>query len=152
MEIGVEGYSFYENRMASYYLSINDYEEAIRFANAAVDRTPKKYSVILNRALILVDCGDKASAQRDLDMLKRLADDDRTGEGKSGKFWVKILEVKLAALDGNYHNAMMKLQGDLEMPQAVHQRVCKDVAWMIENDYNVKDQKLKAWAKKQLMS
>jgi len=108
--------------------------------------------VILNRALILVDCGDKASAQRDLDMLKRLADDDRTGEGKSGKFWVKILEVKLAALDGNYHNAMMKLQGDLEMPQAVHQRVCKDVAWMIENDYNVKDQKLKAWAKKQLMS
>jgi hypothetical protein len=144
-----EGHSFYDNRMASYYLSLSDCTAALESANAAVTLTPSKFSVLLNRSLIAAECGNLSLADKDLVSLRKLVNDDSTGEGKTGAFWTKVLAIKLDLCRRNYHGAIRIVESDHEMPQALHQQMCANIAWFIENDSAVTDARLKNWIRKQ---
>ncbi len=142
----LEGLTLYENRKAMYLFRIGRYEEALKYAHAAVERTSWRFSAFVTRAKIRLGCGKEIDQiADDIKQLRRLESDMRTGEGKAGRFRIDEIEIRYKASIGDYRGAWELLQRYREMPIYVRERLSIELAAMVRSA-KVDDPELMAWA------
>ncbi len=135
----LEGRSFYENRFANYLFRLGRCDEALKYAEEGVLKTPWLFGAYLTRARIRLGCGQIDSVPGDIEDLRRLSEDTRTGEGKASRFLIDNIEIRYKAIIGDYFGAFKLLERYREIPNFVKKQVALEVANMVLNDQGALD-------------
>ncbi len=141
-----DGVSFYLARMADIERIRRNYVGALEFANRAVGKTPRIFSVYKERAKIYLALKRFSEARADIEQMKKIANDLSTGEGKGGRAELDTLEFNLYLESGDLKRAKEALDRARMMPRSLKIEHSKELAVAISTFSNGVDPALRDWA------
>jgi tetratricopeptide (TPR) repeat protein len=146
----LERRNFYQLRMASYCLATRDYLEAIRWANSAIEISPKYFPGYLIRArAIMYVSGSRTEIDSELATLKKLAIDLAAQGDRRYLFPMRKLEVQMLVRRKRYAEARDAIESSGVISGGLRASLMRELAESILFDESATAE-LKTWASRQV--
>lgn len=142
----LEGRSFFESRKAHFYATLKNIDDALEWANRAIEVQPHFVPVYLTRARILIGAGKYPLAMEDLKKVQRMLSDGGAAGDKRYVFELQRLKVKVLTGQAEFKGAREAIERAADMPESVRTSLSKELAQSIAFSKEVVDVSLKEWA------
>lgn len=144
----LEGRSFFESRKAHFYDTLKDPDEALDWANRAIEVQPHFVPVYLTRARILINSAEYGKAKEDFKRISKILSDSGAAGDKRYVFELQRLRVKVSIGAGEFEEARKAIDSAVDMPKSVKTQLQRELAQTIAFSKQAVSSSLKDWANK----
>lgn len=137
--------SFYQTRMAHYLSMVGDLEQALQWADRAIQETPNLIEVYYHRARIKLKKKDFRRVEEDILKIESLMKQAKDTGDKRHHFLITLLKYRLNTERKQYDEAKNSLYGYVNLPRKIREELIRDLASTIAFD-KVSDPRLAKWA------
>jgi tetratricopeptide (TPR) repeat protein len=122
------GRFFFDDRRRQFWIKVGRMDEALRHADLAVRKLPKKFGPKAARFFLLLELGMTDELPEMISEMRRIVDDAETGEGKSSRHVLQKAEILYELRVGSAELARGKLMRSKAMPIVVARQLAKEIS------------------------